>query len=90
MLSTREAYGITVAEALAAGTPCIVAKGSALDEFVDGERCIGIEKPFTREKLVNAIEQLLSSSSNEEMKNLPVLDWDDVTDKLLEVYRGMR
>jgi len=87
MLSTMEAYGITVAEALLAGTPCIVAKGSALDEFVDGERCIGIEKPFTSDKLLKAIVQLESCSFEKEMKNPQVLDWNDVTEKLIEVYR---
>lgn len=48
MLSSHEAYGITVAEALAAGTPCVVAKGSALEEFVDGTRCLGVDEPIKK------------------------------------------
>jgi glycosyltransferase involved in cell wall biosynthesis len=49
MLSSHESYGITVAEALAAGTPCVVAKGSALEEFVDGIRCFGVDEPNKKE-----------------------------------------
>ncbi len=91
MLSTHEAYGITVAEALAAGIPCIVAMGSALDEFVDGEQCRGIEIPVTTEKLVRTIQQLTEySKGNNRIKNLPVYDWNDITDKLIKVYRGIR
>lgn len=92
MLSTHEAYGITVAEALMSGTPCIVALGSALDEFVDGERCIGIGTPVTNEKLIGGIKQMKESNvkGNMDIKNLPIHDWKDVTDKLIELYRGVQ
>jgi len=89
MLSTHEAYGITVAEALTAGVPCIVATGSALDEFVDGKRCIGIDNPITTDKLIKVIQQIKNiNQDNADIKNLPFQDWNDVTDKLIEVYRG--
>ena len=92
MLSKHEAYGITVAEALASGTPCIVATGSALEEFVDGENCIGIEPPITIDKLVRSIKHLEDSriKGNIQTKNLPIKDWDDIADKLVDVYRGVR
>ncbi len=92
MLSTHEAYGITVAEALMSGTPCIVAMGRALDEFVDGERCMGIEIPITDEKLVSIILKLKESGikGRIETKNLPIHDWNDVTGKLIEIYRGIQ
>ncbi len=92
MLSKYEAYGITVAEALAAGTPCIVSMGSALEEFVDGKQCAGIDEPITNEKLIKAIMQMGESGikNNMELKNLPVLDWDDVTGKLIEVYNSIK
>jgi glycosyltransferase involved in cell wall biosynthesis len=92
MLSKYEAYGITVAEALAAGTPCIVAMGSALEEFVDGNQCIGIDKPITCDKLINAIIKVKESDIKNYMKikDLPILDWDDVTDKLIEVYNSIQ
>jgi glycosyltransferase involved in cell wall biosynthesis len=92
MLSKHEAYGITVAEALASGTPCIVATGSALDEFVDGKLCQGIEAPVTTDKLVSAIQHLRESRIKDDMKaeKLPIHDWNDVTDKLIEVYRSIQ
>lgn len=92
MLSRHEAYGITVAEALASGTPCIVAAGSALDEFVDGKRCLGIEAPITTDKLAKAVRQLKESHIKDDMKieNLPIHDWNDVTDELIEVYRSIK
>jgi glycosyltransferase involved in cell wall biosynthesis len=88
MLSTHEAYGITVAEALAAGMPCVVARGSALAEFVDGERCIGIVVPITVDKLVEAIQRL--KNVEQHFGDIPVLDWNDVTDRLINVYGGLQ
>lgn len=90
MLSTHESYGITVAEALLAGTPCIVTSGSALEEFVDGRLCLGIEKPITSDKLILAIKQLYESGIKDTMENtnIPILNWDEVTDKLIEVYKN--
>ena len=89
MLSTHEAYGITVAEALAAGMPCVVASGSALTEFVDGTWCIGIVVPITVDKLVEAIQRLKVVGWN--TRNLPISisDWDDITDRLIDVYEGV-
>lgn len=91
-LSRYESYGITVAEALASRTPCIVAAGSALGEFTDGKRCLGIEAPITTDKLVGAIWQLREShiKDNMEIENLPIHDWNDVTDKIIEVYRSIQ
>ncbi|MDD5617218.1 MAG: glycosyltransferase family 4 protein [Candidatus Methanoperedens sp.] len=89
MLSTHESYGITVAEALLAGTPCIVTTGSALEEFVDGRLCLGIEKPITSNKLILAIKQLYESGIKDTMENIniQILNWDEVTDKLINVYK---
>ncbi len=87
MLSSHEAFGITVAEALAAGTPCIVAKGSALEEFVDGVNCIGIEEPLSKEKVLKAFQKtgnLKKRASSGKEQNL--LDWEDVTEKIQEIY----
>ena len=83
MLSSHEAYGITVAEALAAGTPCVVAKGSALEEFVDGENCVGIEIPIIPgeiSKTIKIMEENEYRINFSEKKNL--MDWDEVTEKI--------
>lgn len=88
MLSSHESYGITVAEALASGTPCVVAKGSALDEFVDGIQCLGIDEPITKEKVIKSVIQLKDMKQNNEfdMENLTVFDWDYVTEKIDDIY----
>ncbi len=81
LLSTSEAYGITVAEALTAGVPCIVANGSALEEFADGDTCKSVDLPVNEETLAKLIE---SARFKEVPKS--VLDWDQVADMLLDVY----
>jgi len=80
MLSTAEAYGITVAEALTAGVPCIVARGSALSEFV-GDSCKGVDVPIAGERLAEYVQE---AQFNGMPKN--VLDWDEVASRVAKVY----
>lgn len=82
MLSKFEAYGITVAEALCAGVPCVVANGSALSEFVGGS-CKGVDLPIDGEALAEAIR---AAAFNGVPAN--ILDWDEVADMVLKVYTG--
>ena len=87
MLSSHEAYGITVAEALAAGTPCVVAKGSALDEFVDGENCVGIENPVTGEKVIKSLKDIENKERKKSsVKSKKLLDWDEVSARIEKQY----
>ena len=90
MLSSHESYGITVAEALAAGTPCVVAKGSALEEFVDGINCLGIEKPITKEKIVEKTTDLgYMNTKNDKIQGRAIVDWDEVTTKIQNMYEKL-
>ena len=82
MLSSYESYGITVAEALMAGTPCVVAKSSSLAEFVDGGLCRGVDLPVSPERL--AVE-ILATTRAPYAKEIP--DWDEVAARMLAVYR---
>lgn len=87
MLSSHEAYGITVAEALAAGIPCIVAKGSALEEFVDGRNCIGIENPVSKEKVTAALKEIKKKEKIKKSgidKN--IMDWNEVSARIEKQY----
>ncbi|WP_424357540.1 glycosyltransferase family 4 protein [Methanocella sp. MCL-LM] len=82
MLSKFEAYGITVAEALTAGVPTIVANGSALSEFVDGGLCRSVDLPVSPEMLADMIRKAERMPYMKE-----ILDWDDVVRRLLTVYQ---
>ncbi|MCD1294184.1 glycosyltransferase family 1 protein [Methanocella sp. CWC-04] len=86
MLSGHEAYGITVAEALSAGVPCVVAKTSALSEFIDGSSCRGVDLPVEAEHLAAEIKAAKFEGSGAKK----IMDWDEVVDKLLNVYAGDR
>jgi glycosyltransferase involved in cell wall biosynthesis len=81
-LSEREAYGITVAEALASATPCIVRQTSALSEWVDGVNCFGIGDPGLSINLA----KLVKIAGESRVTSPRITDWDVVTDKLAEAY----
>ncbi|KGK98388.1 LPS biosynthesis protein [Methanococcoides methylutens] len=87
MLSKHEAYGITVAEALASGTPCIVARGSALDEFVDGGYCVGVDIPISKESFSGEIKMLISNVDTKRDSSKKLMDWDEVAEKTEDVYQ---
>jgi glycosyltransferase involved in cell wall biosynthesis len=82
-LSKFEAYGITVAEALVSGLPVIVNRNGALQEFVDGESCIGIDP--SAENLTEAIRSLKTTTGYRKR----ILDWDEVTGKIIETYSNV-
>lgn len=82
LLSEHEAYGITVAEALCAGTPCIVTRTSALTEWIDGRNCFGLDLPIN----LNALAILIRSIIGLRASKPNVLDWDKVVDALIAVY----
>lgn len=82
LLSTHEAYGIGVAEALASGTPCIVANASALEEWVDDKNCFGINYPIDLNELVCLIDKAIGKK----IERASLLSWDKVVEELLKLY----
>jgi glycosyltransferase involved in cell wall biosynthesis len=82
LLSRYEAYGISVAEALAAGTPCIVADAAGLADWIDNENCYGVEYPVDMEKLVS----MINIAINREITPLSLPTWDTAVDKLIKLY----
>jgi len=84
LLSRYEAYSIVVAEALAAGTPCIVAKTSALTEWVDNESCFGVDIPISLNKLAKLIDNVLDNGADKKAikrwRGNKILDWKEVVD----------
>jgi glycosyltransferase involved in cell wall biosynthesis len=88
MLSRYEAYSIVIAEALTAGTPCVVAKTSALSEWVDGKTCFGVDYPINLNLLATCISDVLNSQSKGMSKwtGTKIIDWNDVTNRLERLY----
>jgi glycosyltransferase involved in cell wall biosynthesis len=92
LLSKYEAYSLVVAEALTAGTPCIVANTSALSEWVDNESCFGIGYPVRVAELARLINSVIHSEFNrkaaKKWMGTKILDWGDVARRLEDIYAG--
>lgn len=90
LLSRYEAYSIVVAEALTAGTPCVVAKTSALSEWVDNETCFGVDFPISLTALAGQINRVLDNCVDRQAvrkwMGTKILDWNDVAERLEKVY----
>ncbi|MGB9841300.1 MAG: glycosyltransferase family 4 protein [Candidatus Bathyarchaeales archaeon] len=85
LLSEHEAYGISVAEALCAGTPCIVTKTSALLEWIDNKNCFGVNYPICLDELVLLIKHVIGKKAI-----MPkIYDWDEITEKLAQIYQKL-
>jgi len=82
LLSKYEAYGLAVAEALAAKTSCIVAKEAALREWVDNKNVFGVEYPVDAEELAKLIKHIAGA----EVKNNKLVSWDHVTAQVKRIY----
>jgi glycosyltransferase involved in cell wall biosynthesis len=82
-MSEFEAYGITVAEALAAGTSCVVRGVGALIEWADQPGCISV-KSVDPSTIASAVER----ARGQRPGNTPALSWDKVVDRLLDAYKG--
>jgi glycosyltransferase involved in cell wall biosynthesis len=84
LLSEYEAYSISVAEALASRTPCIVANKSSLTEWVDDENCFGLDYPID----IDGLARLTCAVIGKEVGAVTLPDWNDVSRKVAEVYRA--
>lgn len=82
-LSRYEAYGITVAEALAAGTPCVVREKGALQDWTLKEECFGISN-LSPEYVADKVHAASESSAHSK----PVCDLTNTVEHTLEIYRS--
>ena len=90
--SYLEAYGLVVAEAVAVGTPAIVANSSALSEFVTAGLATSVEPPVETEKLVDAMSLVLESPKSYSSKHKAsdmIQSWDSVAAKTFETYQSL-
>jgi len=82
-LSSFEAYGMTVAEALAAGTPCVVSSAGALIDWTNREGCVSVETP-SPETVAAVVNQV--SGRRPCPDDLPT--WDVVVDDIETTYES--
>lgn len=80
-MSSFEAYGMTVAEALAAETPCVVRDKAALSDWLDYCGCIGTDHVL-RTQIVTAVGKAVEVS-----KFSTPTSWKEVVNKIEHVYR---
>ncbi|WP_363466220.1 glycosyltransferase family 4 protein [Halogeometricum borinquense] len=80
-LSEFEAYGMTVAEALAAGTPCVVREAGALVDWVSRENCVGVSAPRP-----SVVQKAIREATAGETRTQQLPTWDAVVEDLLRYY----
>ena len=80
-LSEFEAYGMTVAEALAAGTPCVVTNSGAIQQWNE-HRNVTLSPTKPSGEVANNIK----SGINLEGNTYTPATWDDCTLKILNIY----
>ena len=83
LLSKYEAYPITVLEALAAKTPCIVANTSALKQWVDNRNCFGIDYPINNDQLAELINRVVGTK----VGDVKLWDWGQVVEEITRIYQ---
>jgi len=83
-LSEFECYGLTVAESLAAGTPCVVRDATALREWTDADGCVGVNNTAPR-TVADAIEHAsgITPGSSE------ILSWEEMATQISERYKSV-
>jgi glycosyltransferase involved in cell wall biosynthesis len=86
LISRSENYGIQVAEVLALGIPCIVAKKTALVEFLDEPGCFGIDYPPNSTALAELIINIKDRSPKVGPLSDRIRTWDKVVDDYARVY----
>ena len=83
LLSRHEAFSLVVAEALASRTPCIVARTSALTEWVDDRNCLGIDYPINSAELAELVARVIGKQVRHER----LWDWAEVAQSTTALYR---
>jgi glycosyltransferase involved in cell wall biosynthesis len=94
LLSKFEAYSISVAEALTAGTPCIVANTTALSEWIDNKNCFSVDYPINLNELAENISFVLDSGNGGDVASSKqtgnkILDWNEVVEQIEKAYGAL-
>jgi glycosyltransferase involved in cell wall biosynthesis len=86
LLSALEAYGLVIAEALKSGTPCIVARTSALTEFTTEPGCFGVEFPPDATEVAALIDKAIGGDVKVGPLSDKLISWQQVSDRYLDIY----
>ena len=87
LLSRDESYGIVVAEALAAGTPCIVTKTTALMEFLAEPGCFGVDYPPDPKEVADLIIKIHDNEIKVGPFSNKIRTWDKVAIDYENLYQ---
>lgn len=88
LLSRSESYGIVVTEALAAGTPCIVTKTTALTEFLTEPGCFGVSFPPDSNEVADLIIRIHDSNIQVGPFSHKIRTWDKVAIDYEKLYES--
>jgi glycosyltransferase involved in cell wall biosynthesis len=83
-MSSFEAYGMTVGEALAAGTPTVVRERGGLIDWTKRNDCTGVTSTDP-ESVTKAVEEAATSNCN--IESLPT--WGETADKIEACYENL-
>lgn len=88
LLSRGESYGIVVTEALAAGTPCIVTKTTALTEFLTEPGCFGVSYPPDSNEVADLIIRIHDRNIQVGPFSHKIRTWDKVAIDYEKLYES--
>lgn len=89
LLSSSEAFGITVAEALALGTPCIVTNATALQEFAIEPGCFAVDFPPNPKEVAELILKIWEANISVGPFSDKIRTWDKVAENYEKIYRSV-
>jgi glycosyltransferase involved in cell wall biosynthesis len=89
LLSRSEAYGITVAEALALGTPCIITERTALKEFSQEPGVFVVEYPPEPQKVAGSIMEVYGNDVTVGPFTEKIRPWNKVSKDYEKLYESM-
>ena len=89
LLSRSEAYGITVAEALALGTPCIITERTALKEFSKEPGCFVVDYPPEPKEVADSILDVYKNDVTIGPFTEKIRPWNKISKDYEELYEGL-
>lgn len=86
LLSESENYGIVVSEALAMGTPVLVTKTTALNEFLNEPGCFGVGFPPNPQEVADRVNEIYENEVQVGPFSSKVQSWETASEAYESVY----